>query len=319
MGYIMDLRKYVGHAPLMMPSAGVILVNARGEILMQRRADDGNWDCCGGAMEPGETFEECAVREVREETGLVCHGLELLTLVSGTAGHHVYPNDDEVYIASAVYICRDFEGTLSPQEEEVSELRFFAPEALPEPLSSLDSLGLRKYFEAQGLEFPDPCLRGASAGDRAGLGELYCLAWRAAYAGLIPDAYLAGLTPEKCMPRSGRIAGLVIEAAGRVVGHISFGPARDADAVGSAEIRALYILPGEWRQGLGSRLFAAACAALVRQGYDRVYLWVMRDNQSARRFYEKQGMVEACERTIAFAGENLAEVRYERSLKEARP
>ena len=50
MGYIMDLRRHVGHAPLMMPSAGVILVNARGEILMQRRADDGSWCCCGGAL-----------------------------------------------------------------------------------------------------------------------------------------------------------------------------------------------------------------------------------------------------------------------------
>ena len=314
MGYIMDLRRHVGHAPLMMPSAGVILVNARGEILMQRRADDGSWCCCGGAMELGETFEACAVREVQEETGLVCRTLEPLTLVSGAAGHHVYPNDDEVYVSGAVFVCHDFEGTLTPQAEEVTELRFFPPEALPEPLSSLDSLSLRTYFQTQGLPFPDPYLRSASVEDRAGLGELYCAAWRAAYAGLIPDAYLAGLTPEKCAPRAGRIEGLVVEAAGQVVGHISYGPARDADAAGAAEIRALYVLPGEWRQGLGSRLFAAACAALIRQGYKRVYLWVLRDNQSARRFYEKQGMAETGERDFALAGETLCEVRYEMNL-----
>ena len=319
MGYIMDLRRHVGHAPLMMPSASAIVVNRRGEILLQRRTDDGCWGYCGGAMEPGETFEACAARETLEETGLTCCTLEPLALISGAEGHHFYPNGDEVYVADALYVCHDYKGTLTPQAEEVAALGFFAPDALPEPLFSLSMPGLRRYFAAQGLPFPSPCLRGAVPGDRAALGELYCAAWRAAYAGLIPDGYLAGLTPEGCAPGPGRIGGFVAERDGRAVGHVSFGASRDAEAADGAEIYALYVRPDAWRRGLGGRLLAAARGELLRRGYEKAHLWVLRDNYPARRFYEKQGLREAGERSFALAGTPLREVRYELLLRRDFP
>ena len=55
--------------------AGIILVNAHGEILLNLREDSPTdswpncWDVIGGTVEPGETPDECIVREVREEIG----------------------------------------------------------------------------------------------------------------------------------------------------------------------------------------------------------------------------------------------------------
>ena len=68
--YIMDLRRLVGHRPLLMPAASVILEDGDGRVLLQLRADNGLWCYHGGAVELDEVVEDAARRELREETGL---------------------------------------------------------------------------------------------------------------------------------------------------------------------------------------------------------------------------------------------------------
>lgn len=131
MGYILDLRKTVGHRPIIMACAGVLLLNDKNEILLQKRADNGLWGYPGGSMELKDTFESCARREVLEETGLVCGKMEHFMNVSGEEEHYIYPNGDEIYAAEEVFLCRDFSGTYKLQEEEVTELRYFALDQLP--------------------------------------------------------------------------------------------------------------------------------------------------------------------------------------------
>ena len=83
-------------------------------------------------METGESFEECARREVREETGLECGKLEYLMELSGKDSFYEYPNGDQVYLACILYVCRDFTGTLKVQEDEVTEQGFFPVDELPQ-------------------------------------------------------------------------------------------------------------------------------------------------------------------------------------------
>ncbi|MBQ6251045.1 NUDIX hydrolase [Ruminococcus sp.] len=131
MGYILDLRKELGSRPLIMAGAGVIIINDKNEILLGKRTDNGYWDYPAGSMEIGESFEECARREVFEETGLTCGKLEYFMELSGEDTFYEYPNGDQVYLAVIIYICRDFSGELKVQEEEVYEQRFFPIDRLP--------------------------------------------------------------------------------------------------------------------------------------------------------------------------------------------
>ena len=63
MGYISDIRKYVGHMPVMHPTASIIVENENGQILMQKRVDNGTWGYCGGAVELFENTEDTARRD----------------------------------------------------------------------------------------------------------------------------------------------------------------------------------------------------------------------------------------------------------------
>ena len=135
MGYIFDIRKKLGHDPIILTGAGVVLVNDKNEILLGRRADNGYWAYPAGSMELAESFEECARRETEEETGLLCGDLELLMIRSGKDTYYEYPNQDKVYFAGIIYICFDFKGEMKVQEEEVIEQAFFPMDALPDNLS----------------------------------------------------------------------------------------------------------------------------------------------------------------------------------------
>lgn len=141
MGYIMDLRAYVGHRSLIQVGSAVILDDEQGRILLQLRTDDHRWSfSAAGSMEPGESAEETARRELLEETGLTANSLELVGVYTGPEEHAVYPNGDEVYNVEFFFVCRDWSGTLKCQEDEVEELRFFHPDEFPPGLSG----GLRR-------------------------------------------------------------------------------------------------------------------------------------------------------------------------------
>lgn len=138
MGYIMSLREKVGNTPLVVAVACVLILDEDNRLLLQRRTDNGLWGYPGGSLELGESFEQCARREVLEETGLECLEMELFTTNSGAHMHHFYPNGDEMYAAEVVYLCRKFTGELRVQEEEASEQRFFALDELPQELTPLN-------------------------------------------------------------------------------------------------------------------------------------------------------------------------------------
>lgn len=143
--YIMSLRAQVGHRPLLQVGASVIVINAAGELLLQRRSDNGCWGYAGGSVEPGEETELAAARELEEETGLRAEALELFGVFSGEGQHYIYPNGDEVYNVDVVYLCRRWQGELRCQRGEVEKLRWFAPEAIPRPLMPPNIPALEKY------------------------------------------------------------------------------------------------------------------------------------------------------------------------------
>jgi ADP-ribose pyrophosphatase YjhB (NUDIX family) len=105
---------------------GVFAVIERdGRYLLARRRDIGWWNLPGGGLEAGETVDEGLAREAREEVGVE---IEIVRLV----GVYSKPGKQEVVLT---FLCR----LRDPQaqqmtSEEVSEVAWFSPEALPADL-----------------------------------------------------------------------------------------------------------------------------------------------------------------------------------------
>lgn len=145
-GYIMDLRKLVGHRPILQVGASVIVEDSDGRILLQKRRDNQCWGYAGGSVELDERVEEAAKRELFEETGLKALSLELFGVFSGEEMHYVYPNGDEVSNVDIVYICRDYRGSLKKQESEVLELSFFSVESIPKEISPPNAEPIKQWM-----------------------------------------------------------------------------------------------------------------------------------------------------------------------------
>ena len=152
--YILDMRRLVEHRALLQVGASVLLEDAQGRLLLQRRADCHLWGYHGGSVELDEVVEEAAKRELREETGLRAEKLELFGVFSGPEMHFVYPNGDEVSNVDLVNRCTAYTGTLCPQPGEVEELRFFAWDQLPaeEEIVSMNRAALRAWVERKRRE-----------------------------------------------------------------------------------------------------------------------------------------------------------------------
>ena len=146
-GYIMDLRKIVGHRPLLQVGASVIVEDDQGRILLQLRSDNHCWGYAGGSVELDEEVEAAARRELLEETGLLAHKMELFGVFSGKDTHYIYPNGDEVSCVDIVYVCRQYHGILSCQKGEVDALQFFPLDRIPENISPPICRPLHKWVE----------------------------------------------------------------------------------------------------------------------------------------------------------------------------
>jgi 8-oxo-dGTP pyrophosphatase MutT (NUDIX family) len=146
LGYIAEIRKLVGTRPLILVGAEVLIFDPAGRLLLQRRSDTGDWAIPGGMMEPGETLEENARREVLEETGLEIGEMELLGIYSGPKFYYKYPHGDEVYNVSAAYITHSFMGELRTDSESTS-LEFYPLDDLPGPLIRLNQAVLDDYLQ----------------------------------------------------------------------------------------------------------------------------------------------------------------------------
>ena len=128
MDYIKSIRPQLGHQKIILNCAGAVVCR-EGKILLQRRSDNAAWGLPGGILELDETYEEAAVREVREETGLTVR----LTALLGIYHNYdmMWPNGDRAHTIGAIYTAEILSGEPRIDEESL-ELRFFAQEELPE-------------------------------------------------------------------------------------------------------------------------------------------------------------------------------------------
>ncbi|MEU7189312.1 GNAT family N-acetyltransferase [Streptomyces sp. NPDC039022] len=155
--------------------------------------------------------------------------------------------------------------------------------------------------------------------------------WQTAYAGLMPQAYLDGLSAaedaaarrEFFAAAPPEVVNLVAEQDGTLIGWAAFGPARAEDGAppppaSEGELYALYLPPERIGTGIGRALTDACLARAGRNGFRALRLWVLKGNARARRFYERAGFrADGAEEAYEVAGVAVPEVRYRRPLPPA--
>ena len=130
--HVARLRAVVGHELLLLPSVSVLPVDARGRLLLVRhRGQDGGWGVVGGIVELAESPAGAAAREAREEIGVELHRLALLDVLGGPDYEVTYPHGDRTGYVTAVYRAEILAGVPAPDHDEISEVAWFAREALP--------------------------------------------------------------------------------------------------------------------------------------------------------------------------------------------
>lgn len=167
-------------------------------------------------------------------------------------------------------------------------------------------------------------VREMALADCPRVAEIRVRGWQTAYQGMMPQAYLDGLDPAADVERlRARFEGagvgvesLVAEWDGDVVGWACHGPYRDGEVrTEDAELYAIYVAPDRLAHGVGRALLRESVARCTTAGHGRMLLWVLRENASARRFYEKAGFApDGAEEPFEVDGVEVPEVRYARVL-----
>lgn len=103
----------------------VLVLRGTDEVLLVRHAYRQGWFLPGGGVERGETLQDAAIRELREEAGVA---IAEVTLVG------VYSNLTRVQNDHVVLFSATFEGDVGDHDHEIAEAAFFPLSALPEDL-----------------------------------------------------------------------------------------------------------------------------------------------------------------------------------------
>lgn len=275
--YIKEIRALIGSRPFILVGSAVLVFNREYEVLLQLRTDTGRWGIPGGAMEPGESFEESARRELFEETGLHLKALKFLDVAAGEEYYFQYPNGDEIHNAIALYACDDWEGDLKVNDGESKDLRFFPLNSLPS-LTERQELIIEKVKESGIL----PELKELNLNEIMKCAEVLDLQ-RKSYkieAELIGTDEIPPLKEsfEELQDCGETFIGCYIE--GRLAGAISY--KKEGEVI---DIHRMMVHPDFFRRGVANKLISQ----LEHIGYSEMIVSTGAANTPAVKLYEKLG------------------------------
>lgn len=164
-------------------------------------------------------------------------------------------------------------------------------------------------------------VRTATPVDAPAIAQVHVRSWQSAYAGIVPADFLDALDTDvrteawKQWLADGPaddVITWVADAGADLVGFATVGPARDNDARrAEREIYSIYLAPDVWGSGVARELMRTVVDASGTR--TPLSLWVLADNERARRFYRRHGFVpDGAEKKRSLGEADLVEVRYRR-------
>ena len=120
---------------------GVIILNEDGNILVLRRIGSHApyYSIPGGALKMGETFEQGAIRELKEECGIVLKDPKVIAITNNLGTYA----QEGVHFISVILLVKKFEGVPTLREtHKHSELLWVDPKHLPEPHFEASKVGV---------------------------------------------------------------------------------------------------------------------------------------------------------------------------------
>ena len=167
-------------------------------------------------------------------------------------------------------------------------------------------------------------LRRAMSADAEAVGRIHVESWNVAYRGIMSDdviartdlAYRTQFWAERIADREWPV--FVIEEAGACVAFCQMIPSRDSDddSKSVGHITSIHVLPHLRGRGHGRALVDHVLTEFRRRGFSEVTLWVLEQNEPARRFYERYGFRQDAA-TRRNPRTNVPEVRYRIRLSNA--
>jgi|SRR5271165_2681524 len=161
-------------------------------------------------------------------------------------------------------------------------------------------------------------IRSATLEDAPFIAPVHVASWRAAYVGIVPQAYLDALDESQFTERwrtwittETSASFYVAEVDGNLCGFASGGPIRKPVFFYDGELYAIYLLPGMQRKGIGRKLFVHTARELVARKLklNHMLVWTLRQNPSTG-FYERLGGSVVAEDVEEIGGESLPTIAY---------
>ncbi|MGI8771912.1 MAG: GNAT family N-acetyltransferase [Acidobacteriaceae bacterium] len=157
-------------------------------------------------------------------------------------------------------------------------------------------------------------VRAATGRDARAISHVHVQSWRTTYAGIVPEAYLAGLNEEEREQLWREwlkldIPVYVAELGGGVVGFVSGGPIREPLQEFDAELYAIYLLQQAQGRGIGTALLRQLAGSLRARGFKSMAVWVLESNSSSR-FYMQSGAIPLLSKDIEIGGVMLPLLAY---------
>lgn len=149
--------------------------------------------------------------------------------------------------------------------------------------------------------------------NKLAISRVYEESWKYAYKDIIPQSFLNSIPTGNWasnLDQNGRKTLIMLEN-NEIIGTSSFCESRFHEFKGMGEIISIYLLPQYIGKGYGTNLLCTAIAELKKLGYNEIFLWVLEENYSAIKFYEKNGFIK----TDKFLDDNiggklLREIQY---------